>query len=86
MNLTSIIMTIITIPKKITNTGDLVAIPRKEYEEFSHWRKTIERPRKFKTFKPTKAQLKDLDEARKERRRGIYLTIDELKQKLDITN
>lgn len=31
----------ITIPKKLTKQGDLVVIPRREYEEFSRWRKTV---------------------------------------------
>lgn len=34
-------MTTITIPEKIIKKGDLVVIPRKEYEEFNHWRKAV---------------------------------------------
>lgn len=32
---------VITIPKKLTQKGDLVVIPRREYEEFSHWKKAV---------------------------------------------
>ncbi|OGZ96294.1 MAG: hypothetical protein A3J10_04040 [Candidatus Sungbacteria bacterium RIFCSPLOWO2_02_FULL_54_10] len=32
-------MDTLTIPKKLTKHGDLVVIPRREYEEFSHWKK-----------------------------------------------
>lgn len=80
-------MPTLTIPKEMMRKEDeLVLVPRKEYEAFSQWRKTAEQPLEFKTFKPTKAQLKDLEDARTERRRGVYLTFDELKQKLGVTN
>jgi hypothetical protein len=82
-------MSTVTIPKKmIRKNDDLVLIPRKEYEAFKVWerREEIKLPRTFKTFKPTKAQLKDFEEARREHRKGIYLTLDELKRKLGIAN
>lgn len=75
-------MSTLTIPKKITKGAELVIVPREEYEEFSRWRKAVETR---KTFKPTKAQLQDLEEARKEYRRGEYMTLDGLKQKLGST-
>ena len=54
-------METLTIPKKLTRRGDLVVIPRKEYEELLH-------ARKIKEFY---AQLdKDLDTAIKEYRAG----------------
>ncbi|MBI3274038.1 MAG: hypothetical protein HYZ69_02745 [Candidatus Colwellbacteria bacterium] len=75
-------MTTITIPKTVTKGTELVIIPREEYDEFLNWRKAVET---HKTFKPTKAELRDLQEAREERGRGIYMTLNELKQKLGIT-
>lgn len=73
-------MPTLTIPKEIIKKEDkLIRVPRNEYKAFLQWRKIAEHPREFKTFKPTKAQLKDLEDARKERRRGVYLTFDELK-------
>ena len=75
-------MSTFTIPKKITKGAELVIVPREEYEEYSQWRKAVQSHR---IFKPTKAQLKDLEEAREEHQRGEYMTLDELKHKLDIT-
>jgi hypothetical protein len=71
-------MATITIPKKITKGEELVIIPRKDYEEFSQWRKVI------KFFIPTKAQKRNLKKARQEYKKGNYLTINELKRKLEI--
>lgn len=34
-------MKTVTIPKKPTQKDDLVVIPRKEYERFSIWKKTV---------------------------------------------
>ena len=34
-------MPTLTIPKTLTKHGDLVVIPRREYEEFSHWKKSV---------------------------------------------
>lgn len=76
-------MTTIIIPKNISKNEELVAIPKKEYAEFFVWQKTS---KKYKTFTPTVAQKKALARARSNRRRGIYLTLDELKKKLDFTS
>ena len=35
-------MNAITIPRKLMKNDDLVIIPRREYEEFSHWKKAIQ--------------------------------------------
>lgn len=35
-------MNVITIPKKLTQKGDLVVILKREYEEFSRWKKSIQ--------------------------------------------
>lgn len=74
-------MPIITIPKELAKKGGLVVIPRKEYEEFSNWRKLMG---SFKTFTPTAAEKKGLKIAREDYKKGKYLTIDELKRKLGI--
>lgn len=80
-------MPTLTISKEVMRKEDnFILVPGNEYKAFLQWRKTAEYPQKFKTFKPTKAQLKDLEDARKERGRGVHLTFDELKQKLGITN
>jgi len=75
-------MTTITLSKKLTRENeDLVAIPRKEYEEFLRLR--LDR---IPEVKLTSIQKKHIDEARKRIAKGNYLTIDELEQKLGIAN
>lgn len=76
-------MTTLTIPRKVTKGEELVIIPRKEYEAFTRWKRTA---RVFPTFTPTLTQKRALRRAREAYKRGEYLTIDELKRKLDITN
>ena len=71
----------ITIPKEITKRGDLIIIPRKEYEELLKWQRFL---RTFKEFIPTPNQIKELKEARQEYKKGKYISIDEFKQKLGI--
>ncbi|MBI2053279.1 MAG: AbrB/MazE/SpoVT family DNA-binding domain-containing protein [Candidatus Sungbacteria bacterium] len=34
-------MNVVMIPKKLAQKGDLVVIPRKEYEAFTQWKKVI---------------------------------------------
>ena len=76
-------MAIITIPKKLIKDDDLVVIPRKEYEEFYQWREVA---KLFKTFTPTATQKRDLKKAREEYKQKKYLTLDELKRRLEIKN
>ena len=87
-------MNTVTIPKEITKGEDLVVMPRKDYEEFLGWQKIIKTteifgpPRKFKTYKPTAAELKELKKAREEHKRGEYVVIKNragLERELGIT-
>lgn len=64
----------ITIPEKLAKKGELVIIPRSEYEEFLRWQKTI------KIFIPTTAEKRALREARRDFSRGKYLSLAELKK------
>ncbi len=73
-------MPTITIPKEMTQKGDLIIIPRKEYEEFLELKKTIA------VFIPTISDKKALARARKNKKKGNLLTFNELKSKLGITN
>jgi len=68
-------MTTVTIPKELKNEKDLIAIPRREYEALLELKKIRE-------FIPTAAQKRALAQARKNRKTGNYLTIDELRKKL----
>lgn len=72
-------MNTITIPKKLANRDDLVVIPRKEYEALLELKKIRE-------FTPTVAQKRALAQARRNRKAGGYLTIDELREKLGFTS
>jgi len=73
-------MSTVTIPKELAKKGDLVLIPRKEYEALLLGR------RKIKTFKPTAAQKRALEEARRQLARGDYFTLRDLKHELDRTS
>ena len=73
-------MTTITLSKKLTKAyEDLVAIPRKEYEELLHLRLD-----KIPEVELTATQRKQIAQARKNIAKGNFLTLDELKQKLGI--
>lgn len=72
-------MVTITIPKKLAKKGDLVLIPREEYEN-------LLRLKKIREFKPTVAQKKSLREARKEFARGEYITLKQLEHELGSTH
>ena len=68
-------MNVITIPKKLAAGGDLVILPRKEYEAFLVFKK-------YREFTPTTAQKRDLRQALKDHEQGKTYTLDELKRKL----
>ena len=74
-------MTTITVPKELNQEKNLIAVPRKEYEEFSSWRKFIG---SFKTFTPTSVEKRALKKAREDYKSEKYLTINELKRKLGV--
>ncbi|MBI2676750.1 MAG: hypothetical protein HYX21_02260 [Candidatus Yanofskybacteria bacterium] len=63
------------ITKKLTQKGDFVIIPRKEYEEFL---KFNSRP----VYKPTKTESRMIKRAREDFKKGNYITLEELKKKL----
>ena len=71
-------MTAITIPKELAKEGELVIIPRKEYEEFLRLRKA------FPLVKLTAQQKNDLAAARRELRRGEYSTLEKMEYELGI--
>jgi len=72
-------MNMVTIPKELANRDDLVVIPRKEYEALLELTKISE-------FVPTAIEKKALIQARRNRKAGKYLTINELREKLGFTN
>ena len=76
-------MATITIPRGLDIAKGLVAIPRSTYAEFLDWQKKI---KSVKTFKPTAAEKRAVQKARKNLAEGKYLTIDELRYELGIKN
>ena len=64
----------ITIPKELARTGDLVLVPRKDYEDYLSYRL-----RNVKTFKPTAAEKKALARARRNFEKGNFMTLDEFR-------
>ena len=74
-------MNTITIPQKLAKKGDLVVIPRKEYEELLHFHSKI-----VKEVPMTLRQRQALLRARKNLAQGNFLTLHELKRKLGIKN
>lgn len=68
-------MNTVTIPRTLASRGDLVVIPRKEYEELLSLKKIRE-------FRPTAAQEKALRRAETNMRNGKTLSYDELGKKL----
>lgn len=72
-------MPTVTIPKELTKRGELVVIPRKEYEEFLDWQKKI---KPVRTFRPTAADKKTLARARKDIAEGNYYSWEKVKHEL----
>lgn len=72
-------MNTITIPKELAEMGELVVIPRQEYEELLKVK--LER---IKEVKLTPVQKKAIAAAQKRIARGEFLTLDELETKLGI--
>ncbi|OHA09518.1 MAG: hypothetical protein A3B37_00840 [Candidatus Sungbacteria bacterium RIFCSPLOWO2_01_FULL_59_16] len=72
-------MNTFTIPRKLAEKDDLIVIPRKEYEALLGLKKIRE-------FIPTAAQKKALIRARKNRKIGKYLTVDEIRRNLEFTS
>lgn len=70
---------VITIPREMARRGEMVIIPREEYEEFSRWKTFV---KAFKVFIPTQRQKKELKDARADYKKGKYLNLNELKSKL----
>ena len=71
-------MTVI-IPTNLTNGKELVIISKEEYE-------TLVQLREIYEFSPTDQQKKALNTARRNRKAGKALNLDDLKKELGLTN
>ena len=68
-------MNTITIPKKLAGRGDLMVIPKSEYE-------ALVKLKKIKEFTPTNSQKKALAQAERNFRLGKTFSYNELVRKL----
>lgn len=68
-------MTTVTIPKHLADRKDLIAIPRSVYEDFVELERQIKSRR---VYKPTKAELQALKQARQRYAKGKYTLLSEL--------
>jgi len=73
-------MPTITIPKELAKDKELIAVPRRLYDEFIAWQEKIKSAR---TFKATPTERKALARARKNFRQGKYITLEQLKHGLE---
>ena len=67
---------VITIPKELTKKGELVLIPRADYEELLRIKKIIP------LVKPSPSEKRAIKEARRELREGKYLTLKQFQHEL----
>lgn len=68
---------VIAIPRELSKEGELVIIPRSDYEEFLRLKKLIP------LIKPTLSEKKAIRDGRKEIQEGKYLTLKQLKDELE---
>lgn len=71
-------MATITIPNNITKQDELIAVPRKIYEELIEFKKAM-----APTYKPTKAELQALERSRKNFKEGKFIEWTKLRNELD---
>ncbi len=69
-------MTTITIPKEFSRKGDLVVIPRQEYD------KLLKKQRIIPIVRLTVSEKKALDRARREMAKGEFITLETLEHDL----
>ncbi|MCP6718815.1 MAG: hypothetical protein KJI71_01105 [Patescibacteria group bacterium] len=68
---------IVAIPKQLSKKGELVIIPRSDYEELLRLKKVIP------LVKPTLSEKKAIQSGRREIKRKKYLTLKQLKDELE---
>lgn len=68
---------VIAIPRELLKKGELVIMPRSEYEEFLRLKKVIP------LVEQTLSEKKAIQVGRKEIQKGKYLTLKQLKNELE---
>ena len=71
-------MTTLTIPKEMTRKGDLVIIPRQEYEEFLELKKRIPQNQAWFWTKEWQEKEKEADEALKKGKYKKFKNVKDL--------
>lgn len=69
-------MSIITIPKQLTDKDELVAISKREYVEFLKLRSLM------KEVKPTRIELRAIEKGRDAIKKGDFINLNDLKKEL----
>ena len=70
-------MNVITIPKKLAQKGDLVVLPRKEYETLVR-----KQPKYIPVVELTASEKRIIARGEKELTRGEYVTLEDLEHEL----
>jgi len=68
---------VLSIPRELSRQGELVIMPRTDYEEFLRLKKVIP------LIEPTLSEKKVIKAGRKEIREGKYLTLHQIKNELE---
>lgn len=79
MDPTAGIMTTITIPKKVNRKEELIAIPRREYEAYLQFCKSVP------SVKMTRAEKREWERAKKDYAQGKYVTLEKLEREMGLT-
>ena len=77
-------MIIVTIPKELAKHGDLVLVPRKEYEIFLGWRKATQNSKKKKQTALDKSLSIALREVREGKTLGPFSSVAEMRRVLEL--
>ena len=72
----------LTIPKELASQGDLVLIPRKEYEALQEHLHGASEPHGMAEFIPTAAEKRDLAKAREDYKKGNYVSLEQFRKEM----
>ena len=76
-------MTTVTIPKELAKQGDLVLVPKKEYEELLGWRRAVKSSKKKKQTALDRSLAIALQEVREGKLSGPFDTVKDLMKSLE---
>ncbi|MDO8470061.1 MAG: hypothetical protein Q7S84_03565 [bacterium] len=73
-------MTTITIPRGLHETKELVAVPRRTYEDFLAWQEQVKSKH---VFIASSAEKRAIQKGRKDFKNGRYLTLDAVRSRME---